>query len=67
MRAITNDLGKRAVSQTNPAIPKDLERELKIQFASQLYQRTLKQHGEDHEQTRLLREYLAAFERRKLA
>jgi len=35
----------------------------KLQFARQIYERCREHHGEDHEQTRLTRDYLASFEK----
>lgn len=39
----------------------------KLQFARQLYDRCLERHGPDHEQTRLMRNYIAALESQDLA
>lgn len=41
------------------------EEELRLQFARQLYDECLKTHGEDHQETRLLQEYLSNQDRRR--
>jgi hypothetical protein len=43
------------------------EEDVELQFARQLYQSCLERHGEDHEQTRLMRQYVASFEKVRLA
>jgi hypothetical protein len=37
---------------------------LKLQFARQLYERSLERHGRDHEHTCLLLDYISALEKR---
>ena len=37
---------------------------LKLEFARQLYDRSLERHGQDHEHTRLLLDYISALEHR---
>jgi hypothetical protein len=37
---------------------------LKLEFARQLYDRSLERHGQDHEHTRLLLDYISALESR---
>ena len=37
-------------------------KDLKLQFARQLYEACRERHGEDHEQTRLFLRYLQSFE-----
>jgi hypothetical protein len=39
---------------------------LQLQFARQLYDRCLERHGEDHEQTRLVSDYISTLERPRL-
>lgn len=43
---------------------KGIVEDVKLQFARQLYQTCLELHGADHQQTRLLREYIAELENR---
>jgi hypothetical protein len=37
---------------------------LKLQFARQLYERTLERHGKNHEQTRIVLHYISTLENR---
>jgi hypothetical protein len=39
---------------------------LQLQFARQLYDRCRERHGEDHEQTRLIQDYLSALQKPRL-
>jgi hypothetical protein len=39
---------------------------LKLQFAHQLYDRCLERHGENHEQTRLVLDYISALQKPRL-
>ena len=45
-------------------MPDDDIADLELQFARQLYARCLELHGEDHEQTRLVLNYVLALEHR---
>ena len=47
--------------------PSTANEDLKLQFARQLYEGCLERHGEDHEQTRLILQYVATFKRHRLA
>jgi hypothetical protein len=38
------------------------DKDLKLQFARQLYEACRERHGEDHEQTRLFLRYMQSFE-----
>ena len=43
------------------------DEDMELQFARQLYDRCVELHGRDHLQTRLLLQYVATFEKRRLA
>jgi hypothetical protein len=40
---------------------------LRLQFALQLYDKFLERHGEDHEQTRIVSDYISALEKPRVA
>jgi hypothetical protein len=48
--------------KASPGVPDNQIAALKLQFARQLYDRSLERHGQDHEHTRLLLDYISALE-----
>lgn len=48
----------------SPPVPDNQIAALRLQFARQLYDRCLERHGENHEQTRLVLDYISALENR---